>query len=108
MSRAAPVEPQIAAWPALLTTELACAYTCLSEMSFRLLARKGSVEPVECGGLAVTRWRRTDLDRLIDSLPARGAEIQPQEASDGAPARVVADPAEEALRRAARRARGGR
>lgn len=108
MSRPAPVEPQIAAWPALLTTELACAYTCLGEMSFRLLARKGDVQPVECGGLAVTRWRRADLDRLIDSLPARGAEMRPQEASGGASAAAVADPAAEALRRAARRARGGR
>lgn len=99
MSRQAPADFSIAAWPALLTTELACAYTCLGEQSFRLLARKSGVEPVDCGGLAVTRWRRGDLDRLIDSLPARGAEIEPEPAN-------APDPADAALQKAMRRARG--
>lgn len=87
------------AWPALLTTELACAYTTLSESSFRAFVKLNHVEPRECAGLAVTRWRRADLDALIDSLPARGAEMTP----DAPPA---ADPANIALERARRRARG--
>jgi len=99
MSRAAPQDAPLPHWPALMTTELACAYTSLARGSFQLLASKHGVLPVECAGLAVTRWRRADLDRLIDKLPARGAEMEPE----GQPAN---DPAEEALRRAAlRRAR---
>jgi hypothetical protein len=107
MGKHAP-EPTIAAWPALLTTELACVYTSLSEQSFRWMAHQHGVRPTECAGLAVTRWRRNDLDRMIDSLPAKGAEIEPQ---DGpiAPAGTLpspnTDPAADALARAARRAR---
>lgn len=107
MSRHAP-EPMIAAWPALLTTDLACAYTQLSEQSFRWLAHQRGVRPTDVAGLAVTRWRRSDLDRMIDSLPARGDEIASQEADSGASATTaptVADPAAHALARAAARAR---
>ena len=99
MSRAAPHDaPPMPNWPALMTTELACAYTSLARASFLLLAGHHGVLPVECAGLAVVRWKRTDLDVLIDKLPARGAEMAPE----GQPAN---DPAEEALRRAQRRAR---
>lgn len=103
MTRQAPSEFNIAAWPALLTTELACAYTSLGEQSFRLLARKSGVEPVDCGGLAVTRWRRGDLDRLIDSLPTKGAPIAP---NGPPPANDPASAAAAALERARRRRRG--
>lgn len=99
MTRPASQLPPLPAWPALLTTDLACAYTSLGEVSFRHLARTHQVEPVECAGLAITRWRRGDLDRLIDSLPARGSEMTP----DSAP---PVDLAQAALDRAARRARG--
>ncbi len=87
------------AWPALLTTDLACAYTSLSEVSFRHLARAAKVDPVECAGLSLTRWRRADLDRLIDSLPARGSEMTPDAAQP-------VDLAQAALARATKRARG--
>lgn len=98
MTRQAPTDFTVTAWPALLTTELACAYVCLSEASFRFLARKSDVEPVECGGLAVTRWRKTDLDRLIDSLPSRGAEMSIEPAN-------TTDPAAAALQKVLRRAK---
>lgn len=62
-------------WPVLMGVDLACAYTQLGEDSFRFLARKRGVKPVDCEGLGVTRWRRADLDRLVDSLPHRGAEM---------------------------------
>jgi len=76
MSRAAPHDaPPMPNWPALMTTELACAYTSLARASFLLLAGRQGVLPVECAGLAVVRWKRTDLDVLIDKLPARGAEM---------------------------------
>jgi hypothetical protein len=112
MGKHAP-EPMIPAWPALLTTELACAYSQLSDHSFRWLAHQHGLKPVECAGLAVTRWRRTDLDRLIDSLPAKGDQMRPGEAESGAGATqpsLSTDPAADALARAARRAsraRGG-
>ena len=99
MSRGAPLQTAMPGWPALMTIELACAYTSLAEASFRALAKLHWVFPVDCGGLAVTRYRRSDLDHLIDKLPLRGAEIAPQ----ATPAR---DPADLAMERAARRARG--
>lgn len=87
------------AWPALLTTELACAYTTLSASSFRAFAKLNRLEPRECAGLAVTRWRRADLDALIDSLPARGAEMPADAPPETAPVDL-------ALQRVRRRARG--
>ena len=99
MSRAAPPPVVMPAWPALLTTELACAYTTLSEASFRAVAKLKGLEPRDVAGLAVTRWRRADLDALIDSLPARGAQMP----ADAPPA---ADPVDLALQRVKRRARG--
>ncbi len=92
------------AWPALLTTDLACAYTSLSEASFRFVAAQKKVLPVDCAGISVTRWRRADLDALIDSLPPRGLKIPPTEAGHANDS--PRDPAEDALRRAERRARG--
>lgn len=103
MTRAA--EIQFPAWPALLTTEFACAYTSLSEVSFRLLARKMKIHPVECAGLAVVRWRRTDLDALIDRLPPRGAEM-PAEGAVANTTDPAQDAAQAALQRAEKRARG--
>lgn len=99
MSRAAPPPVVMPAWPALLTTELACAYTTLSEASFRAVAKLKGLEPRDVAGLAVTRWRRADLDALIDSLPARGAQMP-------ADAPQAADPVDLALQRVKRRARG--
>lgn len=98
MSRGAPDAIPMPAWPAMLTTELACAYTSLSEASFRAFAKLNRLEPRDCAGLAVTRWRKADLDALIDSLPARGAQMP----ADTPPA---ADPVDLALQRVKRRAR---
>lgn len=51
MSRAAPHDaPPMPNWPALMTTELACAYTSLARASFLLLAGRHGVLPVECAG----------------------------------------------------------
>lgn len=96
------------AWPALLTTDLACAYTQLSEQSFRWLANQRGLKPADCAGLAVTRWRRADIDRMIDSLPERGGEMEPQEPGEGRSATLpppASDPAADALARAAERVR---
>jgi hypothetical protein len=84
-------------WPALMDTALAAAYCSMSEASFRFVARRRDVKPVDTG-LSLVRWRRKDLDGLIDSLPGRGANSAPV-------VDVEIDPAETALRRARDRAR---
>lgn len=102
MSRGAQHALPLPAWPALLTTELACAYLQVGEPSLRLLARKHGIQPREMGGLSMTRWRLKDLDTLVDSLPEKGAEISPETISANDPASAE----ERALQRAARRRRG--
>lgn len=84
-------------WPALMDAPTAAAYLSISESSFRFVARVQGVKPVDMG-LATVRWRRKDLDGLIDRLPARGANIH-------AATPAIQDPAEVALVRARRRAR---
>jgi hypothetical protein len=73
-ARHAPQDMTVTAWPALMTTDLACAYTQMSEASFRFTAAKFGVSPVDTG-LAMTRWAKIDLDGLIDRLPRRGAQM---------------------------------
>lgn len=58
-------------WPAAMDTGMAAAYVGLSEASFRALACREQVFPIDMG-LSVTRWRKRDLDGLIDRLPLRG------------------------------------
>lgn len=103
MTKHAPADFNISAWPALLTTEMACAYTQLSEASFRFAARKHGVAPVDFGGLAVTRWSKSDLDRMIDSLPRRSAEMPSEPANTPVP---EPDPGAAALARVKARAKG--
>jgi excisionase family DNA binding protein len=52
-----------------LATELAARYLSLDERTFALVVEKAGVRPVDLG-LPLTRWRRTELDRLVGSLPA--------------------------------------
>lgn len=83
------------AWPALMNLEYACAYTSLSEAQFKALAARYNVAARDLGGLRGVRWRRADLDRLIDMLPAHGepsVEV------------AVVDPAQAALERVHKRA----
>jgi hypothetical protein len=84
-------------WPALMDTLTACAYLSMGEASLKFLTAKGGVAPVDLGGPALLRWRKRDLDALVDSLPQRGGTI--------APTAPVHDLAEEALKRARQRAR---
>ncbi len=55
-------------WPILMGTAMAARYLSLDENSFALLTHREGVRPVEVG-LAVVRWRRTELDRLVAALP---------------------------------------
>lgn len=91
-------------WPALMSVEKAAAYLDISEKTFAALAARNGVRPVETG-FRVLRWRRRDLDQLVDSLPARSTD-------DGCGVAAQApDAAAEALKRVqalATRRRGGR
>ncbi len=98
MTRHAPADFNISAWPALLTTEMACAYLQMSEASLRFTAARFGASPVD-NGLSMTRWAKVDLDRLIDSLPRRGAEMPAEPAN-------TPDPAAAALARVKARAKG--
>jgi len=107
MTKAAPAAAPLPHWPALLTTDLAAAYVSLSEGSFRALAAKMGLRSVDCGGMAVTRWRRADLDALIDRLAPKGVKID-VDAQNANDAPSLDDPgaaAREALARVRRRAR---
>ena len=92
-------------WPALMSIEVACEYLDLSPSSFRYLTKSAGVWPVDCHGLALARWRRKDLDGMIDSLPARGGSSAPQ--TPPAPTESIAEDlglaALERVRRAVRR-----
>jgi predicted DNA-binding transcriptional regulator AlpA len=89
------------AWPALLDEELGAAYLSVGRATFQGFVASQKIKPVDMG-FQVVRWRRADIDRVIDSLTARGAKVTDQEpVNDASP---VADP-QSALERAARRAR---
>lgn len=62
---------QLPDWPALMSVELAAAYVGLSPDSFQALAARKGLRAVDLG-LRALRWRRRDLDALIDRLPVRG------------------------------------
>ena len=76
-------------WPALMDANLAAAYLAMSPSSFQVVAAKRGLRAVKLD-VKVTRWRRRDLDALIESLPLLQAD------GDGAepaapPAAVDAD-----------------
>ncbi|PZR37215.1 hypothetical protein [Caulobacter segnis] len=85
-------------WPAMMDLELACAYTQLGETQFKALSARYNVAPRDLGGIRGVRWRRSDLDRLIDSLPARGEPSDQDAAVDQAQAAL-----QRVRKRAARR-----
>lgn len=85
---------QLPSWPALMDTEMAASYVGLCPATFQLVASRYSVAAVDLG-VRATRWRKADLDRLVDRLPARG------DPKDTAPV----DLAQAALERARRRAK---
>src|SRR5258708_7466009 len=87
-------------WPAVMDTAMAALYLALSESSFRSVAARAGVRPVDLG-LSGTRWRRTDLHTLVNRLPPRGADVT------AAPDSVDTDAAKAALERVRRRS-GGR
>lgn len=73
MSRTSISRGDLPDWPALLDAAAAAAYVQLSAGSFRRWAAANGVRPVDLG-LAVTRWRRGDLDQALAALPGKSAE----------------------------------
>lgn len=59
-------------WPALMDAETAGAYLGLCASSFRILAAQKGVKAVDIG-LRAVRYRKADIDRMVDSLPLRDA-----------------------------------
>jgi len=78
-----------------MDSDMAAAYCSVCPVTFQALAGRYGVAPVDMGA-RVTRWRKRDLDTLVDRLPARG------DPKDTAP---VVDLAQAALEKAERRAR---
>lgn len=61
--------PPLPNWPILMGAEMAARYLSMDENSFALLMRREGVRPVELG-LAMVRWRRNELDRVVAALPS--------------------------------------
>ncbi|GEM_PF-2561606 len=98
--------PSLPNWPGLMNTEMASAYVSLSESAFQGLAARRGVQPVDMGPMRGVRWKRGDLDRLIDNLPLR-LDSSRSLASGGACTASDAETAESALSRVmARNTRG--
>lgn len=68
---------------------MAARYLSLDEGSFALVVEKAGVRPVDLG-LPLIRWRRTELDRLVGSLPT-GVHLSPEwrKADDALVERIV-------------------
>jgi hypothetical protein len=101
MTRDASTSP-LPDWPATMSIETACDYLDLSESSFRYVTKMAGVRQVDYFGLGVARWRRKDLDGMVDRLPARGECSLPNEppALTESP-NALADAALETVRRSA-------
>jgi hypothetical protein len=87
----APPDDSARPWPSLLRDKRAADYCDVSESTFLTLAALKGLKPVDIP-LRVKRWRRSDLDALIDGLPLRGPD-EPRAAL------LVDDSADEGLRR---------
>ena len=78
MARTADILPN---WPKLMDTQMAASYLALGVSSFRAVAARAGITPVDLG-LSVTRWRREDLDGLVEKLPPRGDDCPITDAAE--------------------------
>lgn len=62
------MEPTTRDWPALMDLATAGDYLALAPSSLLSLLRRERVSPVDLG-LKARRWRRRDLDDLVERLP---------------------------------------
>lgn len=75
------MEPTARDWPALMDLTTAGDYLALAPNSLLGLLRREHVSPVDLG-LKLRRWRRKDLDDLVERLPltwVRDARQDPDE-----------------------------
>lgn len=93
------MEPTARDWPALMDLTTAGDYLALAPGSLLGLLRREHVSPVDLG-LKLRRWRRKDLDELVERLPltwVQEARLDPDD-------RARADAALAAVERRARAA----
>jgi len=93
-------------WPALMDLQTAADYLALAPGSLVGLLRREGIFPVELGA-RLRRWRRSDLDIVVERLPHRWVERQTSCKDDD----IGVDCALAAVERrieARRRASGGR
>lgn len=64
-------------WPALMDEATAAAYCSCSGPTFRALTSKFKVQPISTD-FRLLRWRKTDIDAMIDRLPTRGVPSTPE------------------------------
>ena len=62
------MEPTARDWPALMDLSTAGDYLAIAPGSLLSLLRREHVSPVDLG-LKLRRWRRRDLDDLVERLP---------------------------------------
>lgn len=85
-------------WPALMDEDRAAEYCGeISVPTFKAMTARYKLQPVDMGA-RLLRWRKADLDRMIDSLPARGAPSPPEAAN-------APESFDDAVRKAEKRAR---
>jgi hypothetical protein len=101
MTHPAPIPP---AWPALMDLATALAYCTLKEDAFRSVTGRQGVRPVDLG-MSCVRYRRADLDAMLDKLTMRAPKLPDQPAEATGVVYELADPAAVALERARKRAR---
>lgn len=94
------MEPTARDWPALMDLTTAGDYLALAPSSLLSLLKREHVSPVDLG-LKARRWRRRDLDDLVERLPMSWVQ---EERGD----REVRQQSEAALAAVERRARSVR
>jgi hypothetical protein len=82
-------------WPAVMDLETASNYLSLSASTFRAVAARADIHPIDLG-VRLLRYRRTDLDRMIQQTTDR-TPAEPSHADDRRQ--------EQALARVSRRSR---
>jgi hypothetical protein len=64
------------AWPLLMDAATGALYLEVSPESFLAIVRRAGLRPVDLG-VGVVRWRRPEIDQLIQGLPVRGGQGSP-------------------------------
>jgi hypothetical protein len=74
-----PPDADLPNWPSLMDIHTGAAYLGMGEASFRGVVARAGIRPVDLG-VSLLRWRRSDLDGLVEQLPPKeliGGPIEP-------------------------------